>query len=138
MEKYANELVETVFRESVCSEGVLRLQVFVENAYENCVAPNDANLDTFSMMKWIEKTHEELNMQLDTLPPEVVHACETEGFKQELYAMKETEEAAKKVSETDNCIANATVYLYIRVSNYESELRLLITLRLRKRIVPRK
>lgn len=61
------------------------------------MAPNDANLDTFSMMKWIEKTHEELNLELDTLPPEVVQACEKEGFKQELKAMKETEDAAKKV-----------------------------------------
>ncbi|OAD53367.1 Coiled-coil domain-containing protein 37 [Eufriesea mexicana] len=96
LESYANELLETVFRDSVCSEEVLCLQVFVEDAYESCVAPNDANLDTFSMMKWIEKTHEELNLELDTLPPEVVQACEKEGFKQELKAMKETEEAAKK------------------------------------------
>lgn len=97
MESYANELLETLFRDSVCSEEVLRLQVFVEDTYESCVAPNDANLDSFSMMKWIEKTHEELNLKLDTLPPEVVQACEKEGFKQELRAMKETEEAAKKV-----------------------------------------
>ncbi|XP_003400861.1 uncharacterized protein LOC100647161 [Bombus terrestris] len=96
LESYANELLETLFRDSVCSEEVLRLQVFVEDTYESCVAPNDANLDSFCMMKWIEKTHEELNLKLDTLPPEVVQACEKEGFKQELRAMKETEEAAKK------------------------------------------
>ncbi|CAK9801882.1 Cilia- and flagella-associated protein 100 [Anthophora plagiata] len=96
LENYANELLESVFRESVCSEEVLRLQVFVEVAYESCVGPNEANLDSFSMMKWIEKTHEELNLELDTLPPGVVKACEKEGFKQELRAMKETEEAAKK------------------------------------------
>ncbi|KOC69388.1 Coiled-coil domain-containing protein 37 [Habropoda laboriosa] len=96
LENYANELLETVFRDSVCSEEVLRLQVFIEVAYESCVGPNEANLDSFSMMKWIEKTHEELNLELDTLPPGVVKACEKEGFKQELRAMKETEEAAKK------------------------------------------
>ncbi|KOX74378.1 Coiled-coil domain-containing protein 37, partial [Melipona quadrifasciata] len=96
LESYANELLETVFRDSVCSEEVLRLQVFVEDAYESCVGPNDANLDSFFMMKWIEKIHEELNLQLDTLPPEVIQAYEKEGFKQELRAMKETEEAAKK------------------------------------------
>ncbi|XP_076753331.1 cilia- and flagella-associated protein 100 [Xylocopa sonorina] len=96
LESYANELLETVFRDSVCSEKVLRLQVFVEDAYESCVGPNEANLDSFSMMKWIEKTHEELNLELDTLPPEVVQTCEKEGFRQELKAMKETEEAAKK------------------------------------------
>lgn len=97
LEKHANELLETVFRDSVCSEEVLRLQVFVEDAYESCVGPNEANLDSFSMMKWIEKIHDDLNLKLDTLPPEVVKACEKEGFKQELKVMKQTEEAAKKV-----------------------------------------
>lgn len=97
LETYANGLLEGVFRDSVCSDEVLRFQVFVENAYESCIGPNDANLDSFSMMKWIEKTHEDLNMELDTLPPEVVQACEREGFRQELKAMKDTEEAAKKV-----------------------------------------
>ncbi|XP_017884393.1 cilia- and flagella-associated protein 100-like [Ceratina calcarata] len=96
LEEYANELLDTAFREAVCSESVLRLQVFVEDAYESCVGPNEANLDSFSMMKWIEKTHEDLNLQLDTLPPEVVQFCEKEGFRQELRATKETEEAAKK------------------------------------------
>ncbi|XP_043508745.1 uncharacterized protein LOC122528080 [Frieseomelitta varia] len=96
LESYANELLETVFRDSVCSEEVLRLQVFVEDAYESCVGPNDANLDSFFMMKWIEKIYEELNLQLDILPPEMIQAYEKEGFKQELRAMKETEEAAKK------------------------------------------
>ncbi|XP_043258569.1 uncharacterized protein LOC122400900 [Colletes gigas] len=96
LERYANVLLEGMFRDSVCSEEVLRFQVFIEDAYESCVAPNDANLDSFSMMKWIEKTHEELNLELDTLPPDVVKVCEQEGFRQELKAMQETEEAAKK------------------------------------------
>ncbi|XP_023289730.1 cilia- and flagella-associated protein 100-like [Orussus abietinus] len=96
LEKYANYLLQGVFRELVCSEPVLHLRVFVEDTYENCVAPNDANLDSFSMMKAIEKTHEELNMLLDNLPPEVVEVCEQEGFKQEMKAMKEAENAAKK------------------------------------------
>lgn len=98
LQKYANILLDGMFRDSICSEEVLRFQVFVEDAYESCIAPNDANLDTFSMMKWIEKTHEELNLELDSLRPDVVQVCEREGFRQELKSMKETEEAAKKVS----------------------------------------
>ncbi|XP_076657328.1 cilia- and flagella-associated protein 100 [Halictus rubicundus] len=96
LEKHANALLEGAFRNAVFSEEVLRFQVFIEDAYESCVGPNDANLDSFSMMKWIEKTHEDLNLELDTLPPEVVLICEKEGFKQELRAMRETEEAARK------------------------------------------
>jgi len=69
----------------------------VEDTYESCVGPNDANLDSFSMMKWIERIHEELNRQLDNLPREIVRTCEKEGFRQETKAIKEAENAAKKV-----------------------------------------
>lgn len=61
------------------------------------MGPNDANLDSFSMMKWIERTHEELNLQLDNLPRDIVRACEREGFRQETKAIKEAEDAARKV-----------------------------------------
>lgn len=69
----------------------------MEDTYESCVGPNDANLDSFTMMKWIERIHEEFNRQLDNLPREIVRACEKEGFKQETKAIKEAENAARKV-----------------------------------------
>ena len=50
------------------------------------------------MMKWIEKMHEKLNLQLDNLPREIVRACEREGFRQEMKVIKEAEDAAKKVN----------------------------------------
>lgn len=50
------------------------------------------------MMKWIEKIHEELNLQLDNLPREIVRACEREGFRQEMKVIKEAEDAARKVN----------------------------------------
>ncbi|XP_070172084.1 cilia- and flagella-associated protein 100 [Polyergus mexicanus] len=96
LEEHANYLLRNVFRRLVCSEEILYLHVFVEDTYESCVGPNDANLDSFSMMKWIERIHEEFNRQLDNLPREVVRACEKEGFKQETKAIKEAENAAKK------------------------------------------
>lgn len=76
---------------------MLYLHVFVEDTYESCIRPNDANLDSFSMMKWIEKTHEELNLQLDNLPRDIVRICEREGFRQEMKIIKEAEDAARKV-----------------------------------------
>lgn len=69
----------------------------MEDAYESCVGPNDANLDSFSMMKWIERIHKDLNRQMDNLPREIVQACEKEGFRQETKAIKEAEDAARKV-----------------------------------------
>ncbi|KYN11959.1 Coiled-coil domain-containing protein 37 [Trachymyrmex cornetzi] len=96
LQEYANYLLRDVFRHLVCSEEVLYLRVFIEDTYESCIGPNDANLDSFSMMKWIEKMHEELNLQLDNLPREIVRACEREGFRQEMKVIKEAEDAARK------------------------------------------
>ncbi|EFN60791.1 Coiled-coil domain-containing protein 37, partial [Camponotus floridanus] len=96
LEEHFNYLLRNIFRHLVCSEEVLYLRVFVEDTYESCVGPNDANLDSFSMMKWIERIHEELNRQLDNLPREIVRTCEKEGFRQERKAIKEAENAAKK------------------------------------------
>lgn len=76
---------------------MLYLFVFVEDTYENCVAQNDANLDSYSMMRSIERVLEELNSQLDNLPVDVVLRCEKEGFRQEMKTMKDAEEAARKV-----------------------------------------
>lgn len=111
LEKYADYLLRDVFRRLVCSEEVLYLHVFVEDAYESCIGPNDANLDSFSMMKWIEKTHEELNLQLDNLPREIVRICEREGFRQEMKIIKEAEDAAKKVIYIKRLPFNATTVL---------------------------
>nr|XP_012216499.1 PREDICTED: coiled-coil domain-containing protein 37-like [Linepithema humile] len=96
LEEYANYLLRGIFQQLVCSEEVLHLRVFVEDTYESCVGPNDANLDSFTMMKWIERTHEELNLQLDNLPRDIVRACEREGFRQETKAIRDAEDAARK------------------------------------------
>ncbi|XP_043280912.1 cilia- and flagella-associated protein 100 isoform X2 [Venturia canescens] len=96
LEKYANHLLHGVFRDLVCSEPVLYLRVFVEDTYESCVGPNDANLDSYTMMHLIEKTYEQLNMELDNLPHDIVRVCEKEGFRQEMKTMKDAEDAARK------------------------------------------
>lgn len=99
LHNYANYLLKGVFRDLVCSEDILCIYVFIEDAYETCIAPNDAKLDSFTMIKMIENTHEKLNLQLDTLPYEIVKKYEREGFKQELKAFKEAEDAARKVTQ---------------------------------------
>ena len=93
-----------VFRELVCSKQVLYLRVFIEDTYEACVAPNDANLDTFSMMQSIEKMYEDQNMELDKLPNEIVSECEKKGFRQEIKIMKEAQDATRKVIKFDKYV----------------------------------
>ncbi|XP_063995870.1 centrosomal protein of 83 kDa-like isoform X2 [Diachasmimorpha longicaudata] len=96
LEKYADYLLHRVFRELVCSESVLQLRVFIEDTYESCIGRNDASLDSYMMMRTIEKTYEYLNMALDNLPHDIVRQCEKEGFTQEMRTLREAQEAAKK------------------------------------------
>ncbi|XP_057324313.1 uncharacterized protein LOC130666982 [Microplitis mediator] len=96
LKAYADYLLQQVFRELVCSESVLYLQVFIEDTYESCVGPNHAKLDGFTMMRTIEKIYESLNMTLDNLPADIVRQCEKEGFTQEIKIMREAEDAAQK------------------------------------------
>lgn len=98
LEKYADYLLHDVFKKLVCSESVLHLHVFIEDAYETCIGPNDASLDGYTMMKTIEKTYEKLNMTLDNLPQDIVRVCENEGFAHEMRAIVEAEDAARKVN----------------------------------------
>lgn len=76
---------------------MLHLRVFIEDAYERCIGPNDAKLDSFAMTKLIEKLYHDLNMTLDNLPRDIVSAVEKEVFRRETKAMKEAEDAARKV-----------------------------------------
>ncbi|XP_015111833.1 uncharacterized protein LOC107037685 [Diachasma alloeum] len=96
LEKYADYLLHRVFRDLVCSESVLQLRVFIEDTYESCIGRNDASLDSYTMMRTIEKTYEYLNMTLDNLPHDIVRLCEKEGFAQEMRVLREAQEAAKK------------------------------------------
>lgn len=64
------------------------------------MADNDANLDSFTMMRSIEKTYEDSNIELDNLPHEVVVLCEKKGFREEMKVLKEAEDAERKVIES--------------------------------------
>ncbi|XP_034936726.1 LOW QUALITY PROTEIN: uncharacterized protein [Chelonus insularis] len=93
---YEDYLLHQVFRDLVCSEAVLQLYVFIEDAYESCIGPNTTNMNAYAMMQAIEKTYESLNVVLDSLPPKIVAECEKEGFAQEIKKIREAEDAARK------------------------------------------
>lgn len=98
LKEYAESLLQGIFAELVCSKPVLYLNVFIEEAYESCVGPNQSNLDSFTMMKSIESLYENLSMELDNLPTEVVAKCEYLGFQQQIKIMKKAEDATRKVN----------------------------------------
>ncbi|XP_043463991.1 uncharacterized protein LOC122499608 [Leptopilina heterotoma] len=96
LERNANSLLHGVFCALVCSEDVLYLRVFIEDAYESCVSINDANLEAFTMMQSIEKAYEDISIELDNLPHRMVVACEKEGFRDEIKLLNEAKDAMKK------------------------------------------
>lgn len=97
MQTLALELINGEFQNLISAEGVLNLYVFVEDVYENRVAPNDANLDVMDMMKGIEMLYRNYLLELDYLAEEKVHKAEMDCYREEARIMKIAQEAAKKV-----------------------------------------
>lgn len=97
LEKKASRLVQRQFRALICSEEALRVRVLIEEAYESCVGPNEAGLESLAMAQALESTYERLSADLDNLPRNLVIICERDGFKQEMRESREAEEAARKV-----------------------------------------
>ena len=94
----SSRLVRQYFRKLVCSEQALLARVLIEEAYETCVGKNEAALEPLAMARGLEAAYERLSAELDRLPRQLVQVCEREGFRQELAAAREADDAAKKVS----------------------------------------
>lgn len=97
MEELAKQLIDSEFCKVISDEEVLNLYVFIEDVYENRVAPNDANLGIIDMMKGVEMLYREFLLQLDRLPQDKVHKAESECYAEEARIMKIAQEAARKV-----------------------------------------
>lgn len=81
----------------MAAEEVLNLYVFVEDVFEARIAPNDAKINLYDMMKAIEMKYRYYLLQLDTLPQQQVIKAETECFADFAKIKKMAEEAARKV-----------------------------------------
>lgn len=91
------ELINGEFRKLTSDDEILNLYVYVEDVYENRVAPNDANLGMLEMMKGIETLYRNYLLELDYLPQDKVHKAETDCYWEEARVMRIAQEAAKKV-----------------------------------------
>ncbi|XP_003425314.1 uncharacterized protein LOC100678390 [Nasonia vitripennis] len=96
LERQSARLVQRRFRALVCSAEALRARILLEEAYEGCVAPNEAGLGPLAMARGLEAAYERLSAELDALPRHLVLACERDGFQQEMRQSREAAEAARK------------------------------------------
>ena len=97
LERRSSRLVQGGLRQLVCSEGALQARVLVEEAYESCVAVNEAGLEPLAMARGLESAYERLSAELDGLPRHLVLACERDGFREEMKQTREADDAARKV-----------------------------------------
>ncbi|PSN42933.1 hypothetical protein C0J52_18792 [Blattella germanica] len=96
LKEKANEMLSDL-KELILGKKSLSLHVFVEDAYESCIAPNDSNLGLFDMMQGIELQMEYLLLKLDYLPYDVVKTIEFDTYKEDARIMKDACEAENKL-----------------------------------------
>ena len=105
LETLARELINGEFKKLICDDSTLNLHVIVEDVYEARVAPNDANMSAYDMMRGIELKYREFLLQLDYLPYNKVHKAETECYDEQAKVMKVAEDAARKVVQIDRLVS---------------------------------
>lgn len=92
------EFVFGFFRNLITNKKYLSICSFVEDAYQYIVDPSDNNLDLVTMLRQIELTHENLLLDLDLLPNDIVVKSIKKFYKEEKIERAEAKEAQKKVN----------------------------------------
>lgn len=81
----------------VTDKKTINLSACLEDAYERVVGPNDSRLNPLEMMRAVEVVHEDLKLQLDLLPADLVKRISFAWEREEKRFMDEAKIAAKKV-----------------------------------------
>lgn len=97
LERESCGLAQRGFRALICSERALRTRILIEDAYEACVGPNETGHDALFMAHRLEGLYEQLSAELDQLPRQLVLQAERDGFRAEMRASHEADEAVRKV-----------------------------------------
>lgn len=94
----ARSICYGLFRDLIMNEEILTVTAFVEDAYEDAIAPNTHDLNVMEMLKEIELKHEALLLELDTSPNDIVVETTKSCYKEQERVMKEAHDAERRVS----------------------------------------
>ncbi|XP_066153929.1 cilia- and flagella-associated protein 100-like isoform X2 [Euwallacea fornicatus] len=94
-------LIENEFKGLIIDDEVLNLHVFLEEVYETCIGPNDANLSMSDMMKAIESRYRQELLALDKVPADQVALLESGCYAEQMMVMGLAEKAAKQYAELE-------------------------------------
>ncbi|XP_017786367.1 PREDICTED: cilia- and flagella-associated protein 100-like [Nicrophorus vespilloides] len=123
LEFLARELINGEFKRLICDETALNLHVIVEDVYEARVAPNDANLTAYDMMKSVEMKYREWLLKLDYLAHEKVHKAEIDCYNEQTRIMKVALEASRKVIQIERLVKRLRRILEIPIETHVRELK---------------
>lgn len=94
-------ILDNEIRYLVSSEMVLQIFNYVEFAYEQVIAPNDANLSSLDMTLSLEREYNNLMLDLSAFDLDVIKTIEKETYESEIENMKQAVTASKLLKDVD-------------------------------------
>lgn len=102
LEEVAKNLMNTELKELVSSESTILAHVYVEHAYEECVAAGNTDMTTLETLQALKLLYEDLMMKLDSLPPDIVREAEAAVQSKNALALYKAHNARRQVAILDN------------------------------------
>lgn len=102
IEKATKDLINTDLKELVSSETAILAHVYVEHAYEECVAAGDTDMTTLETLQALKQLHEDLMMKLDSLPADIVRQAMVTVRNRNTRALEKAHYARRQVAMLDN------------------------------------
>ncbi|XP_054287660.1 cilia- and flagella-associated protein 100-like [Macrosteles quadrilineatus] len=102
LEEVAKDLLNTDLKDLVSSEAVILTHVYVDHAYEECVAAGETDMTTLQTLTALKLLYEDLMMKLDSLPSDIVREAEETVHSRNALALEKAHQARRQVAVLDN------------------------------------
>lgn len=102
LEEVARDLLNTDLKDLVSSEAVILTHVYVDHAYEECVATGETDMTTLQTLTALKLLYEDLMMKLDSLPSDIVREAEDTVHSRNALALEKAYQARRQVAVLDN------------------------------------
>lgn len=94
-------ILEDKIRYLSSSETVLQIFNYVQFAYEQVIAPNDANLSSLDMTLSLEREYNNLMLDLSAFDLDIIKITEKETYENEVKETKRAKHASKLLKDVD-------------------------------------
>lgn len=113
-------ILEDKIRYLISSETVLQIFNYVQFAYEQVIAPNDANLSFLDMTLSLEREYDNLMLDLSAFDLDIIKSTEKETYENEAKETKRAKDASKLLKDIEKLNKRLkSSYEPCRVKTYE-------------------